>query len=101
MGEEPFTGDYAGCSTTFVFLADAFTGKFLCLCDLGWGHFFRNNISSLSTEFISIGSTKIYPHMGINIVLRNTLSGGVSHTHIVLSNGISLFRCEACNYSVH
>jgi hypothetical protein len=32
-------------STPFVFLTDAFTGKFLCGGDVGRGHSFRNNVS--------------------------------------------------------
>ena len=32
-------------STPFVFLTDAFTGEFLCFCDLVGGHLSRNDVS--------------------------------------------------------
>jgi hypothetical protein len=49
-------------STPFVFLMDAFTGEFLCVCDLGRGHFFRNQISQLA-PFSFPFDAAIFPHI--------------------------------------
>ena len=40
------------CSTPFVFLTDAFTGEFLCVCDLGRGHLFRNDVSVFDRKLV-------------------------------------------------
>ena len=77
-------------STPFIVLTDTFSGKFLYGGDVGRGHVFCNQISQLTPVLTSIRGTDISPHMGIDIVLYDTISGCVHHTQIDLgmSNGV-------------
>ena len=66
---EEIGGDEVPNSTPFRFLTDTFTGKVLCFGDVSRGHFLRNRISQFRTQLISICSSNISPHMGIDPIL--------------------------------
>ena len=82
-------------STPFVLLTDTFKGKLLCCENGGRGHQFRNVMLHINTIFISSGRRKIFPHMGIDIMLYDTLSREVHHTQIELRICKPLFGSES------
>jgi hypothetical protein len=77
------------------FFTDTFTGRFFPGFKLGWGHSFRSEVSHFGANLIPIRGSKISPHMGIYIILRNTFSVLVHQTQIVLGRGISLFGSKS------
>jgi hypothetical protein len=56
-------------STPFVFLTDAFTGKFLCVSDLSRGHFFYEDVHIFRCGLVPRYCGDVPPHMGIDIIL--------------------------------
>jgi hypothetical protein len=78
-------------STPLVFLTDTFTGKFLCGRDVGRGHLFGNEISQLHSRLTSIRRNNIHPHIGIDIVLQDTLTlGNITFTSVPCWKGLEL-----------
>ena len=81
-------------STPFVFLTDTFTGKFLCFCDLGRGHFLLQTVNFHRSKEISVHSSNASPYMGIDQILLYTLTILVTHTQRGHVSVVPLFRSK-------